>query len=408
MDTRAQLQQQLDALFAMAPGRIVLWHDAEQRYVALLPELTLPEDVVLLRDDDEGTFDVLRAVNDLEVDERALFYRTVPGAVRDGDWFADVEAYAVSFYPVEDAGESAGRDALGDDAVDAARIFDDDTLAMEAAIDLPRDEVAALVSPSFSFNSRLESDWYSIAEFAELCECGPGDREALARAAWNAGYDLYADCVVSRRFATQRDYYDSLFESPLVMQDDLSPALLGCRSFGQYVYQANYAGKIFDYDDSTWITLAGLAELDISQTDIDTFVREALACCEDDGTPYFTEPWLAQEASSIEFFNYEMSRLFYESVLVSQSDVLAHGKFAGVRLFAQRGQPVKGRDFIAALVRRELSVDVDELVDILAEDYGIKLPRGQLLSLARKARLYYSKDHDRLYKDHDQFILEVE
>lgn len=401
MDTQLSLQEQLDAVFAMAPGRIVLWHDVEGRY-AVIPELELPSDVVLLRDEDGSSFDVMRAINNLEVDERALLYRSAPAAVRDGDWFADLEASATSFYPVGEF-EAAEGDAAAA-SVDAGADMPINAGAVAPAGSLS--DVDPVPAPSTP--SRFTQDWYTLDQMAALCECDVNDRPTLVRCAWSACYNVYSDCAVRVRYSGLGDYYAALFEAPLVIRDSLDPALAASRSFIQYVYQANYAGKIFDYDADTWITRAGLAELDISQADIDAFVRDALERCEDDGTPYFTEYWLAHSAASLPFFSYGLSRMFYESVLVSQTGALSHGSLAGVKLFARRGQPVQGRDFIAALVQREVSIDLDELVDILAEDYGIKLPRGQVLSLARKANLYYSKDHDRLYKDHDQFILEME
>ena len=87
---------------------------------------------------------------------------------------------------------------------------------------------------------------------------------------------------------------------------------------------------------------------------------------------------------------------------------MGHGNLVGIKLFAPRGHPMKGRDFIQAVVGREISIDIDDLVDLLSEEYGVAVPRAQLIQIIRKSDLFYSSASERVFVSHDQFVLEVE
>ena len=184
--------------------------------------------------------------------------------------------------------------------------------------------------------------------------------------------------------------------------------MVKCVSFKSFVYRAIGMGDLLEYDDSSWITQEGLGALDIKRKDLRGFALDAIEHCMDDGTPYFTVPWLRREVSDLPLLDYGLSNEFYESVLMSQEDLLAHGNLAGVKLFAPQGSDMKGREFIRKLVAREESIDLDDLVDDLKDDYGIVISRSRLSSLVRDGGLFYSSEFDRVYVDHDRFVLEVE
>ena len=179
-------------------------------------------------------------------------------------------------------------------------------------------------------------------------------------------------------------------------------------SFKNMVYRAIRSGDLLDYDKSSWITRDGLDELDIRDADLRSFALDVIERSADDDTPYFTVPWLRRCASDLPLLEYGLSDAFYESVLLSQEDLLGHGNLVGIKLFAPRGHPMKGRDFIRAVVGREISIDIDDLVDLLSEEYGVVVPRAQLIQIIRKSDLFYSSASERVFVSHDQFVLEVE
>lgn len=369
-----QLQEQLDAFLATAEGDVLLWHDVAGQYSDVVGWLGLPGDVRLVREDFGSRFALACALNDVVPDERMLFYRTHPEVIECSDWFCDLESRCPCFHP---SGELAACDLQGRGAVPPA------APAVAEVVELPE----------------LSDDWYPLERFGEL---------AGSLSAGQVGFRSYADCVVRATFGSLWDYYDSLFSPPLVAEAALSDGLGEAQSFRMYVYQRLQRGTLFSYDADTWITPSGLAELEITQDDVSAFAGQALAAATVAGLTCFTVPWLQATAPELPLLQYGLDERFYESVLFGCGASLSSGLLCKRRIFAARGERARGRDLVRDLVQREGSPEVDELLAELADSFGVALPREQLLTLARKAGLFFSPEFDRIYPDHQAFIDEVE
>lgn len=412
-DSLIELSEQLQMAFDTTSGSILLWHDVGGAYADVVERLLLPDDVVLIREDVAGKFDTIRAINELGFDERALFYRSSPCVVDANDWFADVEASAESFVPeAQDVAAEVREAVVEDDTCGPTATAPCATAAPSVHSQPPIDEhvdgvtgSAAVAKPN---HPELDEDWYLLSQFAELAGCSPDETLKLELFAYQSGFTLYADCACRGRGVSQTDFYLSLMHGAIVEHDSLPQSILNCMSFKNMVYRAIKAGDLLDYDESSWITRDGLDELDIREADLRSFALDAIERGADDDTPCFTVPWLRHCASDLPLLEYGLSDAFYESVLLSQEDLLGHGNLVGVKLFAPRGHPMKGRDFVQAVVAREISIDIDDLVDLLSEEYGVAVPRAQLIQIIRKSDLFYSSASERVFVSHDQFVLEVE
>lgn len=412
-DSLIELSEQLQMAFDATSGSILLWHDVGGVYADVVERLLLPDDVVLIREDAASKFETIRAVNELGFDERALFYRSSPCVVDANDWFADVEASAESFVPEAHVEAIETREVVVETdecrPVEATRHVAVATSAhSQAPIGEHIDGVTGDVIAIEPNHPDLDEDWYLLSQFAELAGCSPDETLKLELFAYQTGFTLYADCACRGRGVSQTDFYLSLMHGAIVEHDSLPQSMLNCMSFKNMVYRAIRSGDLLDYDESSWITRDGLDELDIRDADLRSFALDAIERGADDDTPYFTVPWLRRCASDLPLLEYGLSDAFYESVLLSQEDLLGHGNLVGIKLFAPRGHPMKGRDFIQAVVAREISIDIDDLVDLLSEEYGVVVPRAQLIQIIRKSDLFYSSASERVFVSHDQFVLEVE
>ena len=395
-DSLVELSEQLQMAFDTTSGSILLWHDVGGAYA-----------------DVAGKFDTIRAINELGFDERALFYRSSPCVVDANDWFADVEASAESFVPETQSDPVEARENVIEDnecgpATAAPRVAVAEDVHPQPFHGERVDTGSEGVMASEPTLPKLDEDWYLLSQFAELAGCSPDETLKLELFAYQTGFTLYADCACRGRGVSQTDFYLSLMHGAIVEHDSLPQSMLNCMSFKNMVYRAIRSGDLLDYDESSWITRDGLDELDIRDADLRSFALDAIERGADDDTPYFTVPWLRRCASDLPLLEYGLSDAFYESVLLSQEDLLGHGNLVGIKLFAPRGLAMKGRDFIQAVVAREISIDIDDLVDLLSEEYGVVVPRAQLIQIIRKSDLFYSSASERVFVSHDQFVLEVE
>ena len=382
--TRSSLQGELDAFLAFATGGVLLWHDPDGAFADSLSSLSLPSDVALVREDELSRFELLRRVNALAPDETLLLYRGRRHRVERDDWLADVEAYAECF---SSETEPSAPQTVVDNLAEG------------------RSELAA-PAPAPMPKAELGQDWYSLATFRTALDIT--DETALSEAALAHGYALFSDCALRAAWKSPAAYYRTLFSPPLVVRDSLPEALRAAPSFTTYLSGAMASGKILEYDDGTWITPAGLAELDISSEDLDGFARQAVERATASGVPQFTVPWLRANATGAPLMDYGLDDRFYESALLSRRRPVTRGHLGGRRIFAEPHTQARGRDLVESVVRSEASLNLEDLLDILRDDYGVPVQRAQLVTLVRQTSLFYSPELDRVYCDHDQFVREVE
>lgn len=379
------IQQELAEFLVATTGNIVLWHDPEGSFEDALGSLELPPAVNLLDDKGIGAFATKQALNSLAPDERIVLYRRKRHRIEEPDWFSDIEAYADCFVPENDE-----------------------------ELPIPATEEAIRVSSSTSRAQLLDGyhldvDWYTIDGFetaARSLDIDPSLYDAEVQP-WQLGFRRYDDCVVRNTWRSAPAYYQSLFSAPLV-GSELPPDLKSCGSFRRFAASSVLSGMFFLYDDETWITKAGLAELDITHEELDAFARAAadFYCASD--IPQFTLYRLKHDMPNLELFAYELNDCFYESVLASRRSHLETNSLCDVRTFAPAGVPVQGRALVATIVMSEQSLQADDLLDILQADYGIPVTRSQLLQLIRKAELFFSPELDRVFCNRKQFLREVE
>lgn len=437
------LQQQLDDFLSYATGDVLIWHDPTGAASRLIELAELPSDVALFVEQDMPRFELLCKLNNIAPDERALVIRTRRKRIEEDDWLADLEARAESFEP-DLAALPRSEHSVLNRAIHALKQGQEDALSIENTrrrhtekeqrraanrqawwrnrygMDAPEPSGSSSAKapavkttsgrPSPTTHLALTETWYARDKFlVALDDAGISaapDSEDDAAAV--AGYTLYRDCAIRGTYATPEEYYRTLFAAPLLSQGNLPQELRAAASFKSFLASARSSGAIFDYDNETWITPSGLRELEIERQDLDTFAQQAVAQSVQASMPQFTVPWLRTNATGIPLLAYELSDVFYESVLLSRRRYVTRGHLAGRRIFGEPHAQARGRDLVESLLKLETSINVDELYDILRDDYGINLTHAQLVQLIRGTNLFYSPEFDRVYVSHDQFVREVE
>lgn len=381
----ARLQGELANFLSTTSECLVLWHDPEGRYESLVTSLAMPAGTTLLDEQKASRFNVKLTINSLAADERVVIYRQRRRRVEESDWLSDVEAFAECFSPEEDEIQETGPEAA------------------------PQSPDAVASASTLLSDYVLKDDWYTVEDFesaAEELSIDPHLYEGKVQP-WQLGFRRCDDCVLRSTWRSPASYYLSLLDGPLVgaeIPDEIKKA----GSFRRFVSGGILNGTFYAYDEGTWITKTGLGELGISEADLDAFADSLARRYRSAEISQFTVLSIKNEIADEPLLSYGLCDCFYESVLVSRHDYVEAGSLCGRRVFAPKGAPAQGRALVASLVRAEQSIDLEILLDMLREDYGIPLQRTQLLQLLRATDLFYSPELDRAYASHNQFVREVE
>ena len=379
-----ELQRALDEFLNICTERIAIWDDARGLWQTNLAALTTPEDTEILDEEQFSRFAVLSKVNELGPDERLVIYRKKRAGIDDADWLADVESYAdhFSFFGTDDLAHNAEPPA--------------DNSAS------PPDDASAIGL------LELEHDWYSPEAFQSALTKLSISLSLRDLSASRHGYRFVDDCILSRTWSGPAAYYRTLLDGAVILHESIPQDIRSAGSFKRFCAQEVLQGRLFDYDEDTWITIEGLKELEIDSSDLDAFACETAQYSVRQAVPQFTLPLLRSCASHFPLLKYELSDQFYESVLASRKTYVSRSRLGERSIFAPAGTSARGRDLISSIVHDEGSLSMDDLTDMLHEDYGLTFTEYQLNQLVRAANLFYSPELDRVYSSHAQFVREVE
>ena len=76
-------------------------------------------------------------------------------------------------------------------------------------------------------------------------------------------------------------------------------------------------------------------------------------------------------------------------------------------IFSPAGQNFSAREFLAALIEREESIDVGEFVRKLHDQYGVVMDRSDVLEKIKDSTVYFDKIMDKLYADYEIYFEEI-
>lgn len=379
----AVLRARLEAFLAEEAGNVFLWHDADGSTTREdLPAFADGVELVC-EDDFDSRFELLRRVNAATPERRVLLVRRCTGGVCEGDWFADIEARAVCFERSEAftadvapeppvLSEPTGKTSDGATVHSESPVFSAENLTQKA-------DILAELQGSPQLEKHPPED--SHPKLPQRAVLGPAPAPSL---------------------------YDAYFSEPLVSHDVVPESVRNAAGFKRWLKQAQAAAVLLDYDKDTWITLAGMSDLGISSSSIIAFLDDVCRAVSASGISYVTVPWLRQHASEVPLMDYELPNAFYESALCACNPCPDRCTVMGTRLFRMSPGRAQPADLVAAIVIHERSVQAHELLDILEADYGIRVTRTQLGQYVRHAKLFFRKELDRIYQNHDQFVEEME
>lgn len=436
----AELQACLATFLEYCAGDVILWHDANGACEPLLEGLALPSDVVLVREDALTCFELKERVCDLAPDERLLVHRARLAGVRADDWLADVEALGDDFDlalfdaadfeglepPRRGEQEGAGAAPCRDGASEAdgrashegaAGEFEDGAQAHgpggdkpgagESGAGEPSEREPILVADGFDTLARaLARDWYAEDAFrAAVAAVMPDQSELpLDILARQTGFRVVGTSVLRRRFRTLASYFDSLFSGLVVQEGDLPDGLASDREFKAWLQQRRQTMSIVPCGPGEWLTRRGLGELGITSGTVREFYEGARRACLADGARRFTVRWLRRHAPGLELLNYYESDELCEAALLAQGSPFVAARVCKVRVFSLPPESPKGRYLVADLVGGQAPLALDDLVDELADEYGISCSRAQATSLVRASGSYLRQGSNRVYESYEQFL----
>lgn len=202
---------------------------------------------------------------------------------------------------------------------------------------------------------------------------------------------------------------EAYFESLLLTDDVVDVAPLSKRYTGLSTYSGclaslKHSRTIIEFEPYQYINRRRLEKLGVDKQALDRYGEDVWNFLTDGS--YFSIQSLRQNGFQAELDTLGFGDLFYASLLKED------GRFAWQRvgntvIFSPAGQAFSAREFLAALIEREESIDVGEFVRKLHDQYGVVMDRSDVLEKIKDSTVYFDKIMDKLYAGYEIYFEEI-
>lgn len=162
--------------------------------------------------------------------------------------------------------------------------------------------------------------------------------------------------------------------------------------------------EIVEYLPQKFIRLAYLKRNGVHKKNLNAFIEDVCRRIQDDA--YFTLKSLRDQGYEFPLDDLGFDDTFYYSIL-KQSKKIQGRKVAGTYLLRKSKQDVTLSDFIEFLLSQVRSIDIFDLSELIAAQYGIALAPSHIRTLASGSQMYYDSISEKIYLDYDEYFEEV-
>ncbi|HFC9384745.1 TPA: hypothetical protein QFT98_002107 [Enterococcus faecium] len=213
------------------------------------------------------------------------------------------------------------------------------------------------------------------------------------------GYKSYANFILQSNYNRADVYFEELYLAKDIFYiTDTRFYLLG--SFRNKLENLKSEYKVFEYAKNSFISIDKLKNFaDITENDITGLLNDI---GEYVGDCYFTVDNIEFiiEKSKLNMLGFE--NIFYESILKGAKDY-RYQYMGGITVFKRTKEKFYSYDLVEEIVFKYKAIDIYDLMDLLDNNYGIKLSKEKILSNCNQVDLYYNPLMEMIYTDIDKF-----
>ncbi|MGL6098432.1 MAG: hypothetical protein ACRCZ9_04390 [Fusobacteriaceae bacterium] len=145
----------------------------------------------------------------------------------------------------------------------------------------------------------------------------------------------------------------------------------------------------------------------ITKEYIENFIEKVIEFIPDNRI--FTYTYLQNLGFYHEFEDLGFEEFFYSSILTRKNTGFSSLKKYGGILLRNGNYPISLLEIIEVQIssKENLSIDIYTLIEILENEYGLKINKSQILEQIKESRIYYSPITEIIYGDYEIYYEEI-
>lgn len=274
-------------------------------------------------------------------------------------------------------------------------------------------DYAALPSIQFDrLKSVFDRDFYTIQNAKRLYKQEfPNSEDSLLNpyTLKTLGFHVYpghSGYIIKNTFSGATDYFRSILtQNDIVDMNDYDDAIRNIATYNSEQSKLRGTYEIVEFSPLQYINIRRLNEAGITKEYLKTYCN-AVARRYEKGE-YFTVTSLRKEGFSHEIDDLGFDEWFYSSILLEDRQAFSYQRIGGTRIFLRGKTDANLGGMLVWLLGKYQKIDFYDLIDLLENHYGIRIPKEKLRIIIDGTDLYYDSIMESVYIDYDTYFEEI-
>jgi len=255
----------------------------------------------------------------------------------------------------------------------------------------------------------LVKDFYTISDIKRIycLEFPDGDIEQInSYTLKTIGFLVYSGYVISNRYSSSVEYFKYiLLGNDITNLTSYPKSLLNTVGFTSQLNKLKSDYSIIEFNPLQIITLNKLENIGISIDDIESYINKIKKFVRDG--EFFTIYTLKKRGFSHNIDKWGFSDWFYSSILAQDEVDFSYRRMGKRRVFTRGKCDVTIKSFLEYIVGYKEKIDIYDLIELIEEEYGVKLDKDRVITVLKDSYLYYNSIMEKVYINYEVYFEEV-
>lgn len=218
------------------------------------------------------------------------------------------------------------------------------------------------------------------------------------------GFKVTSLFIYSDKFSSIDDYFRQVvLNNEVFNATGLMKRFANYQSFYNVIYSMKNNYEILEFEPNVFISIKRLQRKGITKKDLFNFINSVDSFI---GQEIFTIKSLRKRGFEHYLDDLGFDDWFYSSILRCNSKYKSRRVEENI-ILKNCNYPITLNDLIEYVVTKYRKMDIFDLIDYVYDEYGVKISKGNIYSVASERELYYDAIMEKLYIDYDEYFEEV-
>ena len=194
-------------------------------------------------------------------------------------------------------------------------------------------------------------------------------------------------------------------QNDVVDMREYDNAIRNITTYNSEYHRLRSGYEIIEFSPLQYINIRRLNAVGITKEHLIEYCNAVVKYCEKG--EYFTIESLKNNGFAHPLDNLGFGEWFYSSILFEDRENFSAQRIGGTRLFLRGRSSANFGDMLVWLLNKYQKIDLYDLMQLLENQYGIRLPKEKLLTIIGGTELYYDTIMESVYIDYDTYFEEI-